>query len=345
MSKLESDDHRFSSLFDNMPLKSIDDIFFNPKQRFLDTLNKVPSIKSPIEGHTCKSCGKSDVYEDSARGEVICVDCGNVIDHHTPEFRGVRVYDIEDLEKVQNEPMSPSSRPVIKVKTSDVNARRRAMENNKLEWKYKKLVIMKIELDKLKNRLPFSKDVENRAMEEIKKVFSTDILRGRSAIPMAMALLYYSCIKCNSPIGLKDILDSLYVIAQDDDEERRMRRGIRMAIKTLSKEMDYKFTVKTDYAKFLLKVCNGLSMPQYICTDAIKMFKQLKETYVFSGDPIGYAAACLWYANMKHDDKTPAKQVQKTIADAVRMTPVTIRKRAKELKPILENMIASPIQS
>jgi transcription initiation factor TFIIB len=322
--------------FFNIASKSnckFDNIFFDGKTQNLDYIMADLRVKV-----FCESCGNEKVYKDAMRGEIICLKCGGVIEDHSVDPRGVRIYDASDLEtKLHHEPLNPSNRPLIKVTSTDATtARRRARENNRIDWKYKKIIIMKIELSKVKSILPFSKEVEERAMEEITKVFNTGILRGRSAIPMAMALLYYSCIQCNSSLGLKDILNCMYSDSDTEEEKHKIHKAVRSSIRTLSKEFDYKFTIKKDYSTFLSKISDDLSIPYYACTRAIKLFKRLDNELVFSGDPIGYAGACLYHACKKYGEDMSTKVSQKDIASTIGMTEVTVRKRTKEVKDFVD---------
>jgi transcription initiation factor TFIIB len=283
----------------------------------------------------CPSCNGVKIFHDSGRGEIICMDCGNIVDHHSIDTRGVRVYDRDDVEnKVHYEPLKPENRVIVKFKSRDPDSRRRERENNRILWEQKKVMTMNIELGKLKGVLPISKRLHDMAMEEVKKVFMTDILRGRNAILVGMAVLYYATIKCNSPIGLNDIIKA---VSTSVEEERKVRRAIRSAIQVLSKRLGYKFVPKKDHANLLSMVSSDLNIPQNITTRAIKMFKAFKENNVISGDPKGYAGACLYFSCKMETGFDDAK-TQVDIARAIEMTDVTIRKRAKELKSFFDRV-------
>jgi len=287
-------------------------------------------LRAPL---LCPACCTENVFHDANRGDIICMDCGSIVEQHSVDARGVRVYDQDDVEsKVHYEPMKPENRPVLKLNSRDPDSRRRERENNRILWDQKKVMIMSIELSKLKSVLPISKRLHDVTMEEIKKVFATDILRGRNAVLVGLAVMYYAAIKTNSPIGLNDIIKS---ISRGKEEEKKARRAIRSAIQVLSKRLGYKFVPKNDHADLMSKVSSEMNIPQPILTDAIKMFKYFKSSNVLSGDPKGYVGACL-YCSCKIHTGADDTRMQKKIAKAIEMTDVTVRKRAREVFTFFE---------
>jgi len=306
--------------------KSIN-FYLDSPQPVIDTTVTIIDAKDLQFKQICASCGNEHVFHDANRGDVICLKCGNIVEQHSVDTRGVRVYDNEDLGKVHYEPLKPENRPVLKLKSRDPDSRRRERENNRILWDQKKVMIMNIEISKLKNTMPISKHLIDMTMEEVKKVFATDILRGRNAILVGMAVMYYASIKCNSPLGLDDIIKA---VARDKEDERKVRRSIRSAIQVLSKKLGYKFVPKNDHADLMSKISSELDLPQPMVTSAVKMFKIFKERNVLSGDPKGYVGACL-YCSCKLHTGVEDVRVQKQIARAIHMTDVTVRKRAKEV--------------
>jgi transcription initiation factor TFIIB len=290
----------------------------------------VRDLHAPL---SCPACSTENVFHDTNRGDIICMNCGGIVEQHSVDARGVRVYDQEDVEsKVHYEPMKPENRLMLKLNSRDPDSRRRERENNRILWDQKKVMIMSIELSKLKSVLPISKRLHDATMEEVKKVFATDILRGRNAVLVGLAVMYYSAIKTNSPIGLNDIIKS---VSRGKEEEKKARRAIRSAIQVLSKRLGYKFVPKNDHADLMSKVSSELEIPQPIVTGAIKMFKYFKSANVLSGDPKGYVGACL-YCSCKMHTGIDDTHTQKKIAKAIEMTDVTVRKRAKEVFTFFE---------
>lgn len=317
--------------------KSIN-FYFNLAQPVLGERFPIIDTRDLCAPLLCPACCTENVFHDAKRGDIICMDCGSIIEHHSIDSRGVRVYDQDDVEsKVHYEPMKPENRPVLKLNSRDPDSRRRERENNRILWDQKKVMIMSIELSKLKSVLPISKRLHDVTMEEIKKVFATDILRGRNAVLVGLAVMYYASIKCNSPVGMNDIIKA---ISRGKDEEKKNRRAIRSAIQVLSKKLGYKFVPKNDHADLISKVSSELDIPQPIVTGAIKMFKYFKcfPGNVLSGDPKGYVGACL-YCSCKMHTGIEDTHTQKKIASAIEMTDVTVRKRAKEIFAFFETHV------
>jgi transcription initiation factor TFIIIB Brf1 subunit/transcription initiation factor TFIIB len=97
-------------------------------------------------------------------------------------------------------------------------------------------------------------------------------------------------------------------------------------------EMVYKFVPKSDYSDLLTKISSDLRIPQYVTTKAIKTMRDFQSRNTLSGDPKGYAGACLYHA-CKTIGMPECKAItQSGIATTIKMTEVTIRKRMKEIK-------------
>ena len=307
-----------------------DDVFFNPLKQergFNDDAGK----KTIGEKH-CTTCRSTQVFRDPQRGEIICLGCGVVISDHVTDSRGIRVYTQEDVKrKVHHEPMMPGMHLQITALSNDRNWARRKKLNDRTEWKVKKVLTVKFEISKLKGLLNITRDVEEYTMKEVEKIFwKTNILRGRYALATGIALLYYACLKLDSPIRLKDI-----VACYEHDDV--FKGEIRSMIRTLQKEAGYKFVPKRNYAKFVTSLCSKLGLPQTTCTRAIHIVNDITSNMVISGDPSGVVGGCIYEACKELQGDLNSRRTQMQIAKAIKMTDVTVRRRAKMVRDYLRS--------
>lgn len=289
-----------------------------------------------ISGRACAHCAGNQVYNDEKRGETVCLRCGSVIDHHVIDSRGVRIYTQADVEeKVHAEPFKAGLRPLLKFTTGTPDEKRRARTNNRIEWKYKKVMQIRCELSKLKTMIPIPKDVEDLTMTEVERLFQTDILRGRYAMATGIAMLYWACLELNSSLRLNDITGCY---RHDED----FIKQIRASVKILQIETDKKFVPKKDQSRFVTLLCNKLNLPQATCTRTIQIIKAMKtHKIIISGNPAGFIGGCLLESCKETVKDVDARHMQGRIAGAIGMTEVTIRRRAKQVREYMAQIDAT----
>ena len=84
---------------------------------------------------------------------------------------------------------------------------------------------------------------------------------------------------------------------------------------------------------YIVRFCRELELPGYVESAAINILNQAIEAELTSGrGPTGVAAAAIYIASVVYDQR----KTQKTIADTVGVTEVTIRNRYKELAKNLD---------
>jgi transcription initiation factor TFIIB len=221
--------------------------------------------------------------------------------------------------KIHCEPLGPGNKAIIVVKNTNPDMKRIAKKNNRIPWNDRRVLLMKIEILKMKSYLPITDVIMREAMHHIEKIFKTGILRGRSLEAIGAAILYWSCIKYNSCITLDEI--AKYSKAE--------RSSIGSAKKLLSKKFGYKFMPKQDYSSYFSKVNNSLKVPQPVYTRAVKIFKIYKANEIIKGDPRGWVGAAIYYACKEPNNKSIRSQGE--IAKAVGITEMTIRKRTDQI--------------
>lgn len=315
-----------------------ENFIFDPLKEELDWIGKAK--KDEIERNllvmpNCTNCSGDQVYSDERRGEIICLRCGTVINHHSVDTRGIKLYTQADAEdKAQNEPLKEGVRPLLKYKSGTPEEKRRERMNNRVEWKYKKVIEIRCELSKIKTMMQIPRDVEDLTMQEVERLFKTDILRGRYALATGIAIFYWACLESNSQIQLKDILDCY----RHDPE---FIKQIRASVKTLQTETSKKFIPKKDYSKYITTLCSKLQYSQATCTMAINLVREMRcNKFVISGNPIGFIGGCLLESCKETIDGLNAKRAQQEIAAAIEMTEVTVRRRAKQVRGYLNQMQA-----
>ena len=87
---------------------------------------------------------------------------------------------------------------------------------------------------------------------------------------------------------------------------------------------------------YIIRFCRELELPGDVENTAISILNQAIAAELTSGrGPTGVAAAAIYIASVVHDQR----KTQKTIADTVGVTEVTIRNRYKELAKNLDIVV------
>jgi transcription initiation factor TFIIB len=177
------------------------------------------------------------------------------------------------------------------------------------------------ELRRLSERLAISESAAERAAYFYRKALERGLVRGRSISSIIAASLYAACRDGEIPRTLKD------VAAASNVKKKDLARSYRL----LHREMDFKMPV-ADPAKCVSAIASRAAMSEMTQRRAREILLMAKEARISAGkDPMGLAASALYVAcTLGGEEKT-----QKEVAEAARVTEVTIRNRYKGLREAL----------
>jgi transcription initiation factor TFIIB len=174
------------------------------------------------------------------------------------------------------------------------------------------------ELERISSKVSISPPIKEKASLVYRKALDKGLVRGRSINSVIAAALYAACRKSGAPRTLREIAEASLV------EKKDVARCYRL----LLKELDFHMPI-SDPLTYVSKIAekNGISGRTQGAAITI-LAEARRKRFVAGKDPMGMAAAALYIACLKHNEKV----TQKDISEAAGVTEVTVRNRYKALK-------------
>ncbi|MEM2960661.1 MAG: transcription initiation factor IIB, partial [Candidatus Bathyarchaeia archaeon] len=304
-----------------------------------EDIEEVRSAPQLILVDKCPECDGTNLISDPDTGEVICGNCGLVVQESImdkgPEWRAFTQEEKESRSRV-GIPTSFSvhdkglSTAIDKI-DRDALGRKIPLNARLQMWRLRKWQIRSrvhssidrnlaqamTEIDRLSDKLAIPSAVKERAAVMYRKALDQGLVRGRSIAAIAAASLYAACRVTGTPRNLKEIAEASLVGRKD------VARCYRLLLRELNLTMPI-----ADPIIYISKISERAGIPGHVQTLALKILNEAKHKRVSAGkDPVGLAAAALYIASYLSGEK----KTQKEIADAAGVTEVTVRNRYKTL--------------
>jgi transcription initiation factor TFIIB len=295
---------------------------------------------------SCTKCGGTNIIVDPDAGEEVCGRCGLVLNDEIidtgPEWRAftsaerasrtrvgmARSYTLYDMGLSTSFKGGRDARGnKLPVDTRNMmNKLKRYDTRSKLDDTWgRNLSIAMAELDRLSAILSIPKMVKESAAFIYRQALKADLIRGRSIDAFIAASVYAACRRHKVPRPLKEISKA------STREHSEVSRSYRL----LHRELKLKMPID-DPMKFVSGIASKLDLRQTTERHAVDILMRAKERKGLSGkDPRGIAAAALYMACIKLDDK----RIQKDVASAAGTTEVTLRNRLKGLEETLRERV------
>jgi len=287
----------------------------------------------------CPECESAHITRDYERGELICEDCGLVIDDNYidvgPEWRA---FDMEQGEKRARTgaPMTYTIHDKglateIGWKNKDsygksIPTRNRAQIYRMRKWQRRirvsnaterNLAFALGELDRMASTLGLPRNVREAAAMIYRKAVNKNLIRGRSIEGVVAASLYGACRQLGVPRTLDEIANA----------SRVNRKEIGRTYRFMTRELKLKL-MPTSPVDYVSRFSSALKLPGEVQARAIEILKQAADMELTSGrGPTGVAAAAIYIASIQLNHR----RTQRQVADVAGVTEVTIRNRYKEL--------------
>ncbi|RZB29341.1 MAG: transcription initiation factor TFIIB [Candidatus Argoarchaeum ethanivorans] len=316
--------------------KKIKEVIKQKKEREKSELEK-----TQIE---CPECGSYNLVHDYERAELVCSDCGLVIDANFidqgPEWRA---FDNDQRMKRSRvgAPMTYTIHDkglstMIDWRNRDtygksISAKNRAQLYRLRKWQRRirvsnaterNLAFALSELDRMASALALSRNIRETAAVVYRKAVGKNLIRGRSIEGVAASALYAACRQCNVPRTLDEI----------GEVSRVSRKEIGRTYRFVARELSLKLT-PTSPVDYVPRFCSGLHLKGEVESKTVEILRQAAEKELTSGrGPTGVAAAAIYIASILNGDR----RTQREVADVAGVTEVTIRNRYKELAEELD---------
>jgi len=292
----------------------------------------------------CPECGKSRLMRDSDRGEVVCKDCGLVIEENLvqegPEWRA---FDAEQRATRARtgaplKYMSPNKGLVTEIDQYNRDIRggkiapaqqaqlyrmrkwhKRASISNSIE---RNLAIALTELNRVASHLGLQEIIRESAALLYRKCVEKGLIRGRQIESVVSAVIYAICRQ----YGIPRTLDEISAVAEIPKKE------IGRTYRLITQELGLKIPL-TNPQFYITRFVTSLKLSGETQKKAQEILDQaLKKGLVSGRGPMGVAAAAVYIASVL----TGERRTQKEVADVAGVTEVTIRNRYRELKKALQ---------
>jgi len=292
----------------------------------------------------CPECGSTHLSKDYSRAELVCEDCGLVIDEafidHGPEWRA---FDSEQREKRARTgaPMTYTIHDkglstMISWQNRDsygksIPTRNRAQLYRLRKWQRRvrisdaterSLALALSALDRMSSGLGLPRAVRETAAMIYRKAALKNLIRGRSIEGVAAASLYAACRQCHVPRTLDEIGRVAHV----------SRKEIGRNYRYVSRELGLKL-MPTTPQDYISRFCSELKLSADVQAKTMDILKEAAKKELTSGrGPTGIAAASLYIASVLCGER----RTQREVSEVTGVTEVTIRNRYKELSEKLD---------
>jgi transcription initiation factor TFIIB len=281
----------------------------------------------------CPECGSVNIVYNPQLGELICKDCGLVIEEKMVDT-GVDLQGKFDKSEKKGRGGAPMSMQKFdKGLTTNVGEisdiyRLEPGQTRKFlrlkKWQERvstsierNLRLAMAELRVIASYLNLPNVVRDEASRIYNYVLQRGLVRGRSMESVIAACLYAACRSYNIPRTLDEMATA------SDVERKEIGRTYRFIIRKLG--IKVKQSSPEDY---ISRFSSVLKLSPRTQNEALKVLKQAEKVELTSGrGPAGIAAAALYVAALINDEK----KTQREVADIAGITEVTIRNRYKEL--------------
>ena len=281
----------------------------------------------------CPECGSVNLTFDSNLGEVMCNDCGLLVEENMVDT-GIDLSGKFDKGEKKGRGGAPiSMQKFDKGLTTNVGEisdiyRLEPKQTRKFlrlkKWQERvstsierNLRLAMAELRVISSYLNLPNVVRDEASRIYNYVLQRGLVRGRSMGSVIAACLYAACRSYNIPRTLDEMATA------SDVERKEIGRTYRFIIRKL--QIKVKQSSPKDY---ISRFSSVLKLSPATQNDALDILDQAKDVELTSGrGPAGIAAAALYVAALMNDEK----KTQREVADIAGITEVTIRNRYKEL--------------
>ena len=282
----------------------------------------------------CPECGSINLFYNKEKGEVICKDCGLVIEDKMVDF----TQEWRDFETEVSESRRRTGAPMTYTQYDQgigTEVGRKAdlyqlggKNKNKFfrlrKWQYRistaierNLKLALAELKRVSSFLKLPKSVEEESARIYTLAVQRGLVRGRSMESVVAGALYAACRRHEVPRTLDELSEASGI------EKKEIGRTYRFVTRELGINI-----LPSNPADYIARFASALRLSAETQSKAIEIIEDAQAEELTSGrGPTGIAAAGLYVAALINGEK----RTQREVADVAGVTEVTIRNRYKEL--------------
>lgn len=290
----------------------------------------------PVEHYAkkCPECAGQNLFVNKEKGEIICRDCGLVVEEKMVDFdQEWREFDGDEAEKKRRAGAPMTYTQYDQGLGTEVGRKSDLYgldsdDKNKFfrlrKWQYRistaierNLKLALAELKRVSSYLKLPKSVEEESARIYTLAVQRGLVRGRSMESVVAGALYAACRRHEVPRTLDELSESSGI------EKKEIGRTYRFITRELGISI-----LPSNPADYIPRFASALKLTAETQSKSIEIIEHAQRVELTSGrGPTGIAAAGLYVAALINGEK----RTQREVADVAGVTEVTIRNRYKEL--------------
>ncbi|HEX5519942.1 MAG TPA: TFIIB-type zinc ribbon-containing protein [Candidatus Nitrosocosmicus sp.] len=281
----------------------------------------------------CQLCNKhTNILTDPESGEVICTNCGSIINDRTPESQIQWTTSTVEERNSKSRTGAPISlakhdrglSTIIGKTNRDASGQQidTAMRNRIVRWRAwdvrsqahstdRNFHTAFAQLDMMKSTLGFPESVTEKIAYLYRKIQDRGMVKGRTIKGVLAVASYIACRELEIPRTIKEIANITNV---REKEISRIYRKVMV-------ELDLKIP-QVDLMRIIVKIANKCNISEKAKRHAMKIMNEIMKTGISVGKhPMGIAGAVIYMACKNYQEGVTQGQ----IAEVAGVTEVTIR--------------------
>jgi transcription initiation factor TFIIB len=289
---------------------------------------------------TCPQCRSLQITRDEIRGEVVCNDCGLVLDDASALVSDRAPRSKSDETGREARGYGPATNLLMPDKGlfSEIGTPSRDFHGNSLprqaslryyhlrklnhrlrsaKTHQRNLSVALDELNRLAGSLGLSREVRESATYIYRRALEHKATRGKKIVALVAASVYAACRQCHVPRTMKEIVS----------HSRASKIEVGRAYTVLARELRLGLR-PVEPRDYLVRFTQDLNLSKEVRAKVLEMLSQVEKIYSTSGVlPNGILATIIYIASSLLGEP----RSQDRIAAVANVTPVTIRNHYKEL--------------
>nr|AAZ32104.1 archaeal transcriptional initiation factor TFB [uncultured euryarchaeote Alv-FOS5] len=288
----------------------------------------------------CPECGSTNLRWDYEKAELVCLDCGAIIEESLIDFGPEwRAFDSYQKAKRQRTGSPIKYTKPNKGLVTEIDKYNRDIRGSKLspqaasqmgrlrKWHKRSSIASSIErnltiamgdLERISSYLGLPSNIREAAALLYRKAVEKGLIRGRLIESVVAAVIYMICRQYGIPRTLDEISEVSGIT----------KKEIGRTYRFLKKEL-YVDVPLTNPIYYVPRFASALGLSGKVQEKAKEILNEAVEKGLISGrGPTGVAAAAVYIASVMMGER----RTQKEVAEVAGVTEVTIRNRYRELK-------------
>jgi len=303
---------------------------------------KSETIAAPIgeaEPNICPECGSRDLFFDREVGEIVCRNCGLVLEEtvlddgpewrsYTPEEKETRtrvglppslsIYDKGLSTNISQDGLDSHGRRLNGETKAKYFRLKKRQSTARVAKAYERNLLQALnELSRMAEKISAPYPAREQAAALYRKALEKGLVKGRSIRNIVAACLYMALRISGTPRSLVQFAETLGI------KKKELARCYRLVVGRLDIKVP-----RPRAEDFIMRISGKVHAPKEVVEEAIIILREAREKFMsFGKSPRGLAAAAIYYASKRKGTNFTQKEI--SIASGV--TEVTVRNRYKEL--------------